>query len=176
MTDTLSALIDVRPIVLAGAGKMGAAMLAGWLRGGVQGAQVIVQDPSPSADVAAFARHHGVRIEASLASLDVEPRAVEPGVIVVAVKPQTMDAVFPVLARLARPSTVILSIAAGKSIASFEQHLPPGRAVVRAMPNTPASIGRGITGAVANAHTSDAQRAMCHALLSAVGDVVWLAD
>ncbi len=171
MTDTLSALIDDRPIVLAGAGKMGAALLAGWLQGGVKAAQIIVQDPTPSTDIAALARHHAIRLEPSLASL-----ADAPSVIVVAVKPQAMDAAFPPLARLAGSSTVILSIAAGKSIVSFERHLAATCAVVRAMPNTPASIGRGITGAVANAHTTNAQRNLCHALLSAVGDVIWLAD
>ncbi len=72
-------------------------------------------------------------------------------VIVVAVKPQAMDEVFPPLAKIAGPETVVMSIAAGKTIASFERYLPAGTAVVRAMPNTPAAIGRGITGAVATA-------------------------
>ncbi len=87
-----------------------------------------------------------------------------------------MEQVFPPLAKLAGPGTVVLSIAAGKSIASFEKHLAPGSAVVRAMPNTPAAIGRGITGAVANAAVTPAQKDACDALLSAVGEVVWVAD
>ena len=99
-----------------------------------------------------------------------------PAVIIAAVKPQMMDQVFAPLAKLAGPDTVILSIAAGRSIASFEKHLSPGIAVVRAMPNTPAAIGRGITGAVGNAHMSPAQKATCDGLLRAVGDVVWISD
>ncbi len=87
-----------------------------------------------------------------------------------------MDQVFPLLAKFAGPKTLVLSIAAGRSIASFEKHLPPGVAVVRAMPNTPAAIGRGITGAVGNAHVTATQKAACDALLRAVGEIVWVED
>jgi pyrroline-5-carboxylate reductase len=99
-----------------------------------------------------------------------------PAVIVVAVKPQVMDEVFPPLARLAGKGTVVLSIAAGRTIAGFERHLAPGVAVIRSMPNTPAAIGRGITVAVGNAHVTPAQRAACDALLRAVGEVAWVDD
>ncbi|MEQ1651393.1 MAG: pyrroline-5-carboxylate reductase [Hyphomicrobium sp.] len=159
------------PVVLAGAGKMGAALLQGWLTQGLPASAVIIQDPVLSAEAAELARRHGIRAEASIARLDTPP-----AVIVAAVKPQVMEQVFAPLAKLAGPKTVVLSIAAGRSIASFEKHLAPGIAVVRAMPNTPAAIGRGITGAVGNAHLSAAQKAMCDALLSAVGDVVWVDD
>lgn len=159
------------PVVLAGAGKMGAALLQGWLTQGLPASAVIIQDPVLSAEAAELARRHGIRAEASIARLETPP-----AVIVAAVKPQVMDQVFAPLAKLAGPKTVVLSIAAGRSIASFEKHLAPGIAVVRAMPNTPAAIGRGITGAVGNAHVSAAQKAMCDALLSAVGDVVWVDD
>jgi pyrroline-5-carboxylate reductase len=84
--------------------------------------------------------------------------------------------VFPTLAKAAGPETVVVSIAAGQTLASFERHLPKGAAVVRAMPNTPAAIGRGITGAVANAHTTAAQKEICESLLGAVGEVVWVPD
>lgn len=159
------------PVVLAGAGKMGAALLQGWLTQGLPASSVIIQDPMLSTDAAELARHHGIRAEAIIARLDTPP-----AVIVAAVKPQVMDQAFAPLAKLAGPKTVVLSIAAGRSIASFEKYLEPGIAVVRAMPNTPAAIGRGITGAVGNAHLSVAQKATCDALLSAVGDVVWVAD
>jgi pyrroline-5-carboxylate reductase len=85
-----------------------------------------------------------------------------------------MDEVFPALAKLAGPQTVVLSIAAGRTISSLERHLKAGAAVVRAMPNTPAAIGRGITGAVANDATSSDQKQICEGLLRAVGDIVWL--
>ncbi len=159
------------PVVLAGAGKMGTAMLAGWLARGLDPSGVIIQEPNPSADTLTLAVQHGIKIEPKLA-----PLAPPPSVIVVAVKPQVMTEAFPPLATLAGPGTVILSIAAGKTIAGFEAHLRPGAAVARAMPNTPAAIGRGVTGVVANAHVTEAQKAACEALLGAVGEVVWLSD
>lgn len=158
-------------VVLAGAGKMGAAMLAGWLENGLDPASVVIQEPQLSGAALELAQKHGIT---SQSVLEVQSRP--PAVIVVAVKPQMMDDVFPALAKIAGPKTVVMSIAAGKTIASFEKHLPAGVAVVRAMPNTPAAIGRGITGAVANAHTTSDQKATCEALLSAVGDVVWVPD
>jgi pyrroline-5-carboxylate reductase len=159
------------PVVLAGAGKMGAALLAGWVSRGLRPGDVIVQDPHPSEDAAELARQHGISIVPLIDALPVPP-----SVIVAAVKPQAMDAVFPPLAKHAGPNTVVMSIAAGKSLSSFERHLPQRMAVVRAMPNTPAAIGRGITGAVGNAHVSADQKRLCQELLSAVGDVVWLDD
>ena len=158
-------------ILLAGAGKMGTALVEGWLARGVPAASIIIQEPSLSAETAAVAKHHGLRVAPEIAALDAPP-----AVIVAAVKPQVMDAVFAPLAKLAGPETVVLSIAAGRSIASFEKHVAEGTAVVRAMPNTPAAVGRGITGAAGNAHLSDAQKALCSALLGAVGDVVWVPD
>ncbi|MGQ0456887.1 MAG: pyrroline-5-carboxylate reductase [Hyphomicrobium sp.] len=159
------------PLVLAGAGKMGSALLAGWLRRGLDAKMIVVQEPAPGGAADALMREHGVKCAAQISSLD---RA--PSVIVVAVKPQAIDAVWPSLAKLACADTVTLSIAAGTSIAAFERHLPARSAVVRAMPNTPAAIGRGISGAVANVHATLEQKAVCHALLAAVGDVVWLED
>ncbi len=157
------------PLLVAGAGKMGGALLEGLIARGLPAGQIIVQDPAPPADVAAFLKQTGIRCEASVEVLDRPP-----SLILAAVKPQVMDQVFPPLAKLAGPGTVVLSIAAGKTLASFEQHLAPGIAVIRAMPNTPAQVGRGVTACVANAATSAAQRAMASELLAAVGSVVWL--
>lgn len=159
------------PVILAGAGHMGAAMLAGWLTRGLDPRQVIIQDPVVRGAAALLQRTHGLRVESTIGKLDTAP-----AVIVVAVKPQMMDDVFPALAKLAGPTTVVLSIAAGKSIASFEKHLLAHAAVVRAMPNTPAAIGRGVTGAVGNLHMTASQKTLCDELLRAVGDVVWLKD
>jgi pyrroline-5-carboxylate reductase len=97
-------------------------------------------------------------------------------VVLMAVKPQDMERVFPPLARLTGPHTVVLSVAAGRTISSFERHLPSGTAVVRSIPNTPAAVGRGITVATANAHVSPAQKALCQELLSAVGETAWVDD
>ena len=130
-----------------------------------------MQDPAPPPRGKELLAKHGIAAQATVASLPSPP-----AVIVVAVKPQVMDEVFPPLARLAGKSTVVLSIAAGRTIAGFEKHLPKGTAVVRSMPNTPAAIQRGITVAVPNAHVTPAQRAACDALLRAVGEVAWVDD
>ncbi|MBS0253599.1 MAG: pyrroline-5-carboxylate reductase [Proteobacteria bacterium] len=150
---------------------MGAAMLAGWLERGLDPATVVIQEPHLSGAALELAQKYRITSQPVLGA-----QSSPPAVIVVATKPQVMDDVFPALAKIAGPQTVVLSIAAGKTIASFEKHLAPGIAVVRAMPNTPAAIGRGITGAVANAHTTPDQKANCEALLGAVGDVVWVPD
>jgi pyrroline-5-carboxylate reductase len=157
------------PIVLAGAGKMGTALLSGWLGRGLNPRNVIIQEPHLTGDAAKLVSEHGIAAFPAIATLQSPP-----SVILVAVKPQAIDSVLPLLARLAGPATVVMSIAAGKSIASFERALPKGTAVVRAMPNTPAAIGRGISGAVANSETTAAQKQICNDLLGAVGDVVWI--
>jgi pyrroline-5-carboxylate reductase len=156
------------PLLLVGAGNMGGAMLAGWLAQGLSPGQVIVQDPAPPPSMQTLLDQHGIKATAK-AVLDRPP-----AVILLAVKPQVMDAVFPPLGATAGPDTVVLSIAAGRTMASFEKHLPAQSAVVRAMPNTPASVGRGITGAVANSHVSPAQKATADALLKSIGAVVWV--
>jgi pyrroline-5-carboxylate reductase len=158
-------------LLLAGAGNMGYALLSGWLERGLDPARIVVQDPSPPPRAKELLRARGIDTRASVDSLP-EP----PAVLVMAVKPQAMDEVFPPLARLVGEETVVLSVAAGRTLASFERHLPAKRAVVRSMPNTPASIGRGITVAVANDHVTEAQRSACDALLRAVGEVAWIAE
>lgn len=158
------------PLLLVGCGKMGGAMLAGWLAAGLNPADVLIQEPNPSPDLANFCAEKGV----SLAATQSLARA--PAVIIMAVKPQVMADVFPPMAARAAPHTIILSIAAGKTIASFEQHLPANAAVVRAMPNTPAAIGRGITVLCPNAHVSQIQRDLCERLMSAVGETGWADD
>ncbi len=159
------------PLVLAGCGKMGGAMLAGWLARGLPASQVVVQDPGPPPDVRAFLDEHGIAISPVLGALERPP-----SVIVVAIKPQVMDEVFPALARRAGPGTLVLSIAAGKPLASFEAHLGVGAAVVRAMPNTPAAVGRGITVCCPNRYVTAEQKTLCAELLGAVGEVGWTDD
>ena len=159
------------PLVLAGFGKMGGALLSGLLEKGLDPAQVFVQDPAPSAEAADWLSQHGI---ASTALLETLPTP--PSVILAAVKPQVMDQVFPPLAQLAGPETLTLSIAAGRTIESFARHLPAGSAIIRSMPNTPAAIGRGITACVANANVTPAQRELAETLLSAVGEVTWVED
>ncbi len=159
------------PLLLVGAGKMGGAMLSGWLARGLDPAKVIVVDPSPPPEMKELLARHGVRHEAAAPEL-----ATAPAVILMAVKPQVMDAVFAPLAAIAGPRTLVISIAAGRTIAGFEKHLRPGIAVIRTMPNTPAAIGRGITVCTCNKAADTRARALCEALLSAVGDVGWVED
>ena len=157
-------------LLLVGAGNMGGALLKGWLDQGLDPKRIVVQDPGAPPAIAATLAAHGITAEPA-------PKlASPPAVILVAVKPQVMDQVFPGVAKQAGPNTVVLSVAAGKTVASFEKHLPPKAAVVRSIPNTPSSVGRGITACYANAHVTATQKSMCDKLLSAVGAVGWVAD
>lgn len=164
-------LIDGQ-LVLAGAGKMGGAMLTGWLASGLPAEQVLVQDPGPPDEVARLLRDHGIAAQPSVIDQLKQP----PSVILVAVKPQIMDEVFPPLAKCAGANTLVLSVAAGRTMGGFEAHLPDGTAVVRSIPNTPAAIGRGITVCVANTHVTDRQRTLCDRLLAAIGEVGWVEE
>lgn len=158
-------------LVLAGAGKMGGALLTGMLSKGLPGTQVLVQDPVVNADDKERWLSQGVTFSANIEQLPSPP-----AVLLAAVKPQVMDDVFPELAKLAGPDTLTLSIAAGKTIASFAEHLPPSSAIVRAMPNTPAAIGHGMTVCAANEAVTSAQRSLATDLLTAAGDVAWVDD
>lgn len=156
------------PLLLVGAGNMGGALLKGWLAGGLSPSQVRVQDPSPHPDVALLLAEHGITAEP-----EATPGA-PAGVILLAVKPQIMDQVAAGLGAHAGKDTVVLSVAAGRTIASLERHFPAGTAVVRSIPNTPAAVGRGITAACCNAHVGAQQRMLAEALLRVVGEVVWV--
>ena len=160
------------PVLLVGCGKMGGAMLGGWLASGVAADQIKAVEPV--AELAAAARAaHGIEAVPDLAALDP---AFAPRVVVFAVKPQVMDRVIPPYGRFTGPDTVFLSIAAGKSIAAIAGRLGKPAAIVRAMPNTPASIGRGISVMCANDAVSASQRDACRALLAAVGAVEVIED
>ena len=158
------------PLLLVGAGKMGGALLAGWLRQGLDPALVYVQDPTPAPEVAALMASHGIRLRHQ-AKLPAAPSG-----MVIAVKPQIMDEVLPPLGSSIGPTTVVLSIAAGRTLANLASRLPPGSAIVRAMPNTPASIGQGMTVACASSEVTRDQALLCNMLLEAVGEVIWIDD
>lgn len=159
-----------RPLLLVGCGKMGGAMLSGWRDSGIAAAGVAVVEPFGAAD---FADASDVTIYADASDL---PEDLDPEVIVFAVKPQQMDAVAPAYARFSSGNCVFLSIAAGKTIGYFEQQVGGEAAIIRAMPNTPAAIGQGITVLCPNAHVSDAQAALCQQLMQAVGEAVTVSD
>jgi pyrroline-5-carboxylate reductase len=155
------------PIVLAGAGKMGGAMLTGWLARGLDPKHVVVIEPYPSGEISALVTK-GIRLNPS--PKDVGTVAT----LVVALKPQMFREAGPGLKPLAGTSTLVVSIMAGTPIASIQEVC--GGSVVRAMPNTPAAIGRGITVAVAAKNVSTGQRAVADALLRATGSVEWVDD
>lgn len=156
------------PLLLIGCGKMGGAMLAGWLAGPEADGGVHVVEPHAEG-MGALARHARVTVHASA---DTVPDGLAPGTVVLAVKPQSMDGALAPLKRFVAPGTCFLSIAAGKTLGYFASHLGASAAVVRAMPNTPAAVGRGITAYVASANVTADQKARAHRLLEAVGEVL----
>lgn len=155
--------IATRGLVLLGCGKMGSALLEGWLNGGLRPASVWVIDPMPSD----WLKAQGVHLNEGLPE--------DPAVMVVAVKPQMMGDALPQVTARGGGGTVVLSIAAGTTIAAFEAAFGPGTPVVRAMPNTPAAVGRGITALFGNAAVTEDRLRQAETLLGAVGKTVRLA-
>jgi pyrroline-5-carboxylate reductase len=155
-------------ILLVGAGKMGLAMLEGWLKLGVDGRSVAVLDPHPSPALGEIAARQGVAVNPAPGAL------APPDALVLAIKPQSFAAAAPDVNAFVGPRTLVLSIMAGQTMDDMAARLPAAGAVARAMPNTPAAVGRGITGVFAGAGVLPDQRAMAEALLSAVGRVEWV--
>jgi pyrroline-5-carboxylate reductase len=155
-------LLNARGLVLLGCGKMGSAMLQGWLERGVARDAVTVLDPAPSE----WLQAQGVHLNTDLPE--------NPAIVLVAVKPQMMGEALPRLGALGNGETVFLSVAAGTPIASFEAAFGADTPIIRAMPNTPAAVGRGITAFIGNARTTPDNLALAEALLGAVGQTVRL--
>jgi pyrroline-5-carboxylate reductase len=154
--DTLSQ----QGLVLLGCGKMGSAMLAGWLANSLNPSSVYVVDPYPSEWVLA----QGVHVNEELPA--------KPALVLIAVKPQMMQEALPTLQAMGGGETVFLSVAAGISIETYEDILGANSPILRAMPNTPAAIGQGITALIGNAVSTADHIDLAHALLSAIGEVV----
>ncbi len=153
-------------LVLVGAGKMGGAMLEGWIASGADPRKITVLDPFASDEMKALLAKNGVAFNPEISTItDAE-------VVLVAVKPQVMEEVLSNIITLGKSSPLIVSIAAGKTIATFERHFGESAAVIRTIPNTPAAIGRGITAMVANPNVSPSQLQLATDLLSAMGEVV----
>ncbi len=159
-----------RTLVLVGAGKMGGAMLEGWMLMGMRPDGVTILDPNISPEIAALGKSHGVSINPPLG--EVQPS----DVFVLAIKPQSLDAVAPVLRAIIKQNALVISILAGKTIANIRDRIPVAHAVVRAMPNLPAAVRRGITGAAASHDVTPGQREAADVLLSGIGEVVWVKD
>ncbi|WP_413718034.1 pyrroline-5-carboxylate reductase [Silicimonas sp. MF1-12-2] len=154
--------ITTRGLALLGCGKMGSAMLEGWLKGGLSPSAVWVIDPVPSD----WVRSQGVHLNETLPE--------DPAIMIVAVKPQMMGDALPQVTAKGGGATVVLSIAAGTTIATFEAAFGAGTPVIRAMPNTPAAVGRGITALIGNDNVNEDRLALAETLLGAVGKTVRL--
>ncbi|APF38242.1 pyrroline-5-carboxylate reductase [Chelatococcus daeguensis] len=163
-------LVFPETLVLVGAGKMGGAMLDGWLANGLAPEAVTILDPHPAQELTALAREKGLRLNPPLA--EIAP----PAALVLAIKPQSLDASADTIARLAGAGTLVVSILAGKTIANLRARLPAAGAIVRAMPNLPAAVRRGVTAAVTGRETSRERRLIADSLLKGVGAVEWLDD
>jgi pyrroline-5-carboxylate reductase len=159
--------ISHRGVVLLGCGKMGSALLEGWLARGLSPSDITVLEPNPVPRLEDLAGQ-GLTLNGELPP--------DPAVAVLAVKPQSMGAALPRLAALGNGTTIFLSIAAGTPIRSFEAALGDRTPIVRAMPNTPAAVGRGITVLVGNPHADAGALALAEALMQAVGQTVRIAD
>ena len=160
-------------VLMVGAGKMGGALIESWLKKQTtQPSDIVLVEPNVT-------RAKYFRDTYTLYTFET-PEAINTGLgeatILFAVKPQVMDEVVPLYKPLIQPGRLVLSIAAGTPISYFEHQLGANTAVVRAMPNTPASIGHGITVLCANTHVSAEQRARCEILIGAVGQVEWIED
>lgn len=161
-------LDNIGILALVGAGKMGGAMLEGWLALGLDPHNVVVVDPQPSPETIALTQKGVVLNPPAGAVSNI-------ATVVLAVKPQVAPEAMPGVAALVGPGTLVVSIMAGKTL-GFLQAAMPDAAIVRAMPNTPAAIGRGITVAVPNAAVTADQKQRAHDLLAASGAVEWIAD
>jgi pyrroline-5-carboxylate reductase len=164
------------PLLLLGAGKMGSAMLDGWLARGLAPGKIVVIEPQPGKAVKALTRR-GLKLNPkSVSKLVPKSKAAAAAAIVIAVKPQIAPEAVSAVRGFVGKETLVVSIMAGRTLRFLESALSAGTAIVRAMPNTPAAIGRGITTAVGNAEVSSRQRKQAGDLLSAIGGVEWTND
>jgi pyrroline-5-carboxylate reductase len=157
-------------LTLVGAGKLGEAMLRGWLAAGLEPARLAVLEPAPSPAIKDLAARLAIALNPARSALR------PPDALFLAIKPQSLEAAAPDLAPLASAGTLVASILAGKRIVDLKARLPNARAFVRVMANTPAAVGRGASAGFATPETSARQRQWAQGLMSAVGQFDWLAD
>lgn len=169
--NTAMNLTDFAPLVLIGAGNMGGAMLKGWIDRGLPGDQVQVVDPAPNETIQDFCKAHGIAL---VPAADALPGPA--GLLLLAVKPQLMTTLLPELKGLTRPGGLIISIAAGTTLATLEAALGSAGSLVRVMPNTPAQVGRSISVAVSNKALTPRDREVLTTLLQAIGGVAFVDD
>lgn len=160
-------------ILLVGCGKMGGALLAGWFKRGLNPVDAIVVEPAGREAVPACVGHPALTVLPTIADV---PRDFGPDVVLFAVKPQVADQVVPAYQAFATQRPVYLSVIAGKTTGYFQRHLGDEAAIVRAMPNTPAAVGKAISALYAAPAASEVQRRVCEVLMEAVGEVLWIPE
>ena len=160
----ISKNISDRGLVLLGCGKMGSALLSGWLEQGIDPKSVWILDPKPSEWILSI----GVRVNEMLPD--------DPAVVMVAVKPQMMGEALPRLQRFGSATTLFISVAAGTPMLAFEEVLGRSTPIVRAMPNTPAAVGQGITALIGNGRATEKDLSEAQNLMAAVGLTIVLQD
>ena len=159
----MGSMFQSGPLVLVGAGNMGGALLTGWLKQGVPGSSVLVLDPSPSATILSTMEEAGAQ------HLTQAPQGVKAGILFLAVKPNKFDEVIPQIAPHVKSSCIIVSIAAGKTIAAIEEAFGKEIKLVRAMPNTPALVGEAMSALCVNAHVTEAELSEVQAIFNSYG-------
>jgi pyrroline-5-carboxylate reductase len=158
----------IPPLLLVGCGKMGGAMLEGWLERGAE--KVVVVEPyAPATEP--FAGRVTV-----CDSIEAVPAGFAPAVVVLATKPQQAESALPGCKPYATAGALMISIMAGKTVNGITAALGGEARVVRAMPNTPAAVRQGFTCCHAGPGVAETQRALADRLLSSVGEVAWVED
>lgn len=171
--NNLNSINSKNPFLLLGCGKMGSAMLSGWLDKGLKKDAVHIVDPFLDHIRNSFKSLNDAQLHENIDDL---PEKFSPSFIILAVKPQLMDMALSSLKGLDIENSVIISIAAGKNIAYFEENLPSTLPIIRAMPNSPAAIGKAVTVCCANDHVSKDQKSISNILLETIGNVYWIDD
>lgn len=163
-------MLKNQTILLAGCGRMGGALLQGWLAGGLPREAVTIVEPNAEGLKQAMDTT-GMTV---VASADAVPEDTRFDLVFLALKPQVMGDALPDYRRFAESGSLFISVAAGKSIAFFQEALGPQAGLVRAMPNTPALIGEGMTVGYATATVKTEQKELAEALFRAAGDFFWV--
>ena len=160
-------LAEIKHLALVGCGKMGGALLEGWFKLGLKPSAVAIYDPGLSSEAQQDLEARGVALNQPMQPAEI---------VVIAIKPQMLDAALPQLRPLISLDSLIISVVAGKTMARFAQGLGGHPAIIRTIPNTPAAVGRGVTVGVANGAVSALQRSLAETLLGAVGAYEWIED
>jgi len=173
MANKVSTIISKNPVLILGCGRIGSAILSGLLDKGLKKSAIYIVDPFLDLIKSNFTALPTKSFNESLSDLD---NSMNPSIVIIAVKPQVMDKTLTDLKVLNLTKTVILSVAAGKTLKYFEDKLGYEQAIIRGMPNTPISVGEGVTVCCPNNQITQSQKKLCDTLLGTVSSVEWIMD